>query len=95
MPRSKKRKKTSQRQARQARLEQQRAEDKKLTPEQYMRRRAFGWGLVGLAVLVGVSHWLAHVFGFPYQDSARWDLTLGYPTAAALAIAGSVALSKT
>jgi hypothetical protein len=93
MPKSKARKKTALKKAEQATAQQQAAEAKKLTPQQYMRRRFFGWTLVALAVLVGVSHWLAHV-GVLYEDTGLYDLTIGYPTAGLLGIAGAIVLSK-
>lgn len=93
MPRSKKRRKSRERQARETQSAQQSAEKKKLTPEQYMRRRAFGWGLVALAIIVGITHWLAHL-GVLYEDTGLWDLTIGYPMAAALGVAGAIVLGE-
>jgi hypothetical protein len=94
MPKSKKRAKAREQRVLAAQREQRKKEDRRLTPEQHMRRRAFGWSLVGLAVLVGVTHWLAHL-GALYEDRALWDLTIGYPTAGALAVVGILVLSKT
>lgn len=93
MPRSRKRASTRQQQARAAQVAQQTSEAKKLTPEQYARRRAIGWTLVALGVIVGVTHWLAHL-GVLYEDRALWDLTIGYPTAGILGVAGAIVLSK-
>lgn len=93
VPRSRKRPAARRSQARETQVAQQKAEIKKLTPEQYMRRRIFGWTLVALAVLVGVTHWLAHL-GVLYEDSGLYDLTIGYPTAGLLGIAGAIVLSK-
>jgi hypothetical protein len=93
MPRSKQRRKSRARGARETQVAQQKAEKKKLTPEQYARRRAFGWVLVALAVGVGASHWLAHL-GILYEDNALWDLTIGYPMAGLLGVAGAIVLSK-
>jgi hypothetical protein len=92
-PRSRKRAAARQQQARATQLAQQKSEAKKLTPEQYMRRRVIGWTLVALGVVVGATHWLAHL-GVLYEDRALWDLTIGYPTAALLGIAGAIVLSK-
>lgn len=94
MPRSKKRKVTRERQAKQARAAQQKAETKKLTPEQYTRRRALGWTLVALAVTLGVSHWLQHVGAIQLVPDGWADLAAGYPMAALLAIWGTIVLSK-
>jgi hypothetical protein len=93
MPRPKKSKKSRERRARETQSAQQRAEKRKLTPEQFMRRRALGWGLVALAVVVGVSHWFAHV-GVLYEDKPLWDLTIGFPMAGALGVAGAIVLSR-
>jgi hypothetical protein len=93
MPKSKQRKKTALKKAEQATAQQQTGEAKKLTPQQYMRRRSFGWTLVALGVLVGVTHWLAHL-GALYEDTGLYDLTIGYPMAGALGVAGAIVLSK-
>lgn len=93
MPRPKKRKTSRERQARVTQSAQQRAEKKKVTPEQYMRRSVFGWVLVALAILVGVSHWLAHL-GVLYEDTGLWDLTIGYPMAGLLGVTGAMVLSR-
>ena len=93
MPKSKQRKKTVLKKAEQAKAEQAKAETKKLTPEQYMRRRIFGWTLVALAVVVGVTHWLAHL-GALYEDTGLYDLTIGYPMAGLLGVSGAIVLSK-
>jgi hypothetical protein len=62
-------------------------------PAQYTRRRIFGWSLVALGLLIGVTHWLAHI-GLLYEDTGLWDLTIGYPTAALFGVLGAVVLSK-
>lgn len=93
MPRAKKRKKSRERRARETQVAQQSAEKKKITPAQYMRRRALGWGLVALAIMVGVSHWLAHL-GVLYEDNGLLDLMIGYPMAGALGVAGAIVLSR-
>ncbi|MBA2312638.1 MAG: hypothetical protein H0V97_07545 [Actinobacteria bacterium] len=93
MPRPKKRRKSSERQARATQSAQLRAKKKKLTPEQYMRRSVFGWVLVTLAILVGVSHWLAHL-GVLYEDTGLWDLAIGYPMAGLLGVTGAMVLSR-
>lgn len=93
MPSSKKRRKARERQARETQTAQRRAEKKRLTPGQYTMRRALGWGLVALAIIVGVSHWLAHL-GVLYEDRGLWDVTIGYPMAGVLGVAGAIVLSK-
>jgi hypothetical protein len=72
---------------------QKKAEAKRLTPEQYARRRFFGWSLVVIAVAVAVTHLLAHG-GWLYEDRPIWDLTIGYPTAGGLGIWAAIILSK-
>lgn len=94
MPRSSKRKQVRAREAHEAQQAQGRAaERKRLSPEQYARRRVFGWSLVVLAATVGVTHWLSHL-GLLYEDRALWDLTIGYPTAAVLGLVAVMVLSK-
>jgi hypothetical protein len=93
MPKPKARKKTALKKAEQATAQQRTAEAKKLTPQQYMRRRFFGWSLVALGALIGVTHWLAHL-GVLYEDTGLYDLTIGYPTAALFGVAGAIVLSK-
>ena len=58
-----------------------------------MRRRVFGLALVAFAILVGVSHWLAHL-GVLYEDTGLWDLTIGYPMAGLLGVTGAMVLSR-
>lgn len=94
MPRSKQRRKPAQERARQAQQAQKEAKDKKLTPEQYARRRAIGWTMVVAGVIVGVQHWLQHL-GVHELLSPGWaDLLIGYPTAMLLAVGGAIVLSK-
>lgn len=93
MPRPQKRAKVRAQRARETQIAQQEAESKKLTVEQYMRRRAFGWTLVGLAVGIGVTHWLAHL-GLLYEATPMSDLLYGYPMAAVLGIGSAIVLSK-
>ena len=93
MPKSKQRKKTALKKAEQTQVQQAKAETKKLTPGQYMRRRIFGWSLVALAVVVGVTHWLAHL-DVLYKATGLSDLAIGYPMAALLGIAGAIVLSR-
>jgi hypothetical protein len=93
MLKSKKRREVSQIRAAETQAAQRKAEKRMLTPEQYTRRRIFGWTLVGLGILVGVTHWLAH-FGLLYDDTGLWDLTIGYPMAGLLAVAGAIVLSN-
>lgn len=93
MPQSRQRKKTAARKAQQARAQIEQVEEKKMTPQQYMRIRAFGWTLVALGVIVGVSHWLAHL-GVLYEATGLADLLVGYPMAGLLGVAGAVVLSR-
>ncbi len=65
-----------------------------LTLGQYRRRRALGWGLVWLAVVVGVSHLLTHLGVWGFAKQGVMDLVAGYPMAVVLGIAGAIVLSK-
>lgn len=93
MPKSRQRKKTAFEKAGAARAQQEKIEAKKLTPQQHMRHRSFGWALVVLAVVVGMTHWMAHL-GLLYEDNGIFDLTIGYPMAGLLGIWGAIVLSK-
>lgn len=57
-------------------------------------RRVAGWFLVALAVVMGVTHWLAHLGWRPIPLAMGWqDLMLGYPAAGFLAVVGSIVLT--
>lgn len=59
-------------------------------------RRIVGWALAGVAVLVGVAHWVAHLGYRPIPLSMGWqDLLIGYPMAGLLGIAAAISLSRT
>ena len=94
MPKSKSRGKAQQQRARQTQLEQHKAEVRKVTPQQYALRRASGWTLVGVAIVVGVSHLLQHIGVFHLLSPGWADLTIGYPTAALVGIGAAIVLSK-
>ena len=80
--------------ARQTQAAQHRAETKKVSVEQYRRRRVLGWTLVALGVVTGVQHLLSH-WGLFNVISRGWDdLAVGYPMAALLGVAGAIVLSK-
>ena len=54
-------------------------------------RRSF----VGVAVLIGIVHWLAHIGWRPIPLSMGWqDLLLGYPTAGVIAVAAAIVLGR-
>ena len=81
--------------ARETQTAQQRAKkQKQITVRAYRFRRTVGWGLVGLGIVVGVSHWLAHIGLWEFASPGVMDLVAGYPMAAALGIAGSIVLSR-
>lgn len=80
--------------ARETQAAQQRAATSKLSPRAYRARRAFGWGLVGLGILVAVSHWLTHIGTWDFASQGIEDLIAGYPMAALLEVLGAVVLSR-
>jgi hypothetical protein len=81
--------------ARATRAHQQQAEERRqLTLRQYQMRRFGGWSVIGVGVVVGVSHWLAHLGLWRFASDGVMDLTAGYPTAALLVVVGSIVLSK-
>ncbi len=80
--------------ARETQAAQRLAEKKKLTLAGYRRRRIFGWTLVSLAIVVGVTHWMEHLGFFSFASSGVEDLVAGYPMAVLLGVAGTIVLSK-
>lgn len=73
---------------------QRSAKMRQISPRAYRVRRAFGWSLVGLAIVVGVSHWLTHLGVWDFAQQGIEDLVAGYPMAALLGIGGVVVLSR-
>lgn len=69
-------------------------ERREITLRQYGFRQVAGWSMVGLAIAMGVSHWLAHIGLWRFASPGVMDLTAGYPLAVLLAISGSIVLSK-
>ena len=95
MPESRRRRKATDAVARRTQAQQARAaEAKKITMAQYRLRRAVGWTLVAVGVFIGVSHWIGHLGYFHVASPGVEDLLIGYPTAALIAIAGSIVLTK-
>jgi hypothetical protein len=80
--------------AREAQTAQRQAERKKLSYAQYRRRRVFGWSLVALGVVVGVTHWLQHLQLYSLASQGVSDVFLGYPMAVLLGVGGAIVLSK-
>lgn len=96
MPRSKKGSRKPSPRAKETQAAQSQAEARrKLSYRAYKFRRALGWSLVGLAILVGVSHWLEHLQAFSFASPGVQDLVAGYPMALLLGVAGAIVLSKT
>lgn len=94
MPSSKKPRKVTPR-ARATQSSQQRSDDrKKITMRRYRLTRAGGWTLVGLAIVVGVSHWLTHLGVWGFASQGLMDLMAGYPMAGMLGVLGAITLSK-
>lgn len=58
-------------------------------------RRVLGWTVAGIAVLVAVVHWVAHLGYRVLPLSLGWqDLLLGYPVAALLGVAAALILGS-
>ena len=82
-------------QARQTQAAQGRAKQRNtLSLRAYQFRRALGWGLVGLGIAIGVSHWLSHIGFWGFASQGVMDLVAGYPMAGLLAIAGAIVLGR-
>ncbi|POH72480.1 hypothetical protein [Arthrobacter glacialis] len=63
----------------------------------YRRHRRLvriGQMIMAVGVLVGLSHWIAHV-AVTGGPPGMQDLLIGYPTAAALLIAGAILAGRT
>jgi di/tricarboxylate transporter len=71
----------------------QRAIDRQLRV--WTPRRILGWVLVGIAVLVAVVHWVAHL-GYPILPwSLGWqDVLVGYPAAALFGVVAAIILGQ-
>lgn len=77
-----------------AALERQRQVNRQLRV--WTPRRVLGWTLVGVAVLIGVVHWVAHIGYRPVPLSmGAQDLVMGYPAAALLGVVAVVILGQT
>lgn len=94
MPKPKQRRKPAQARARRAQQAQKDAHEKKLTPQQYTRRRAIGWSMVVVGVVIGVQHWLQHLGVHQVLSPGLADLLIGYPSAGLVGIGGAIVLSK-
>lgn len=91
-PQRKRRDKTKEARARETQASQEQAETGKMTVAVYRRRRALGWSLIVLGVVVFVQHLLHHM-GFFTLISEGWDdLVAGYPLG--VFVAGTIVLSK-
>ena len=80
--------------ARQTQRAQERAASRQASPRADRARRTIGWVLVGLGVVVGVSHWLTHLGAWDFALQGIEDLVAGYPMAVLLGIGGAVVLSR-
>lgn len=92
---SKRRDKAAEARARTTQAAQQQAEKKTMTLSAYRRRRATGWTLVVLGVVIGIQHLLHHMGFFTLVSPGVDDLIAGYPLAGLLGIGGAILLSKT
>jgi len=80
--------------AHQTQRAQDRAASRRVSPRADRARRTIGWVLVGLGVVMGVSHWFTHLGAWDFASQGIEDLVAGYPMAALLAIGGAVVLSR-
>jgi hypothetical protein len=80
--------------ARQTQGAQERAASRQVSPRAARVRRTIGWVLVGLGIVVGMSHWLTHIGAWDFASQGVEDLVAGYPMAALLAIGGAIVLSQ-
>jgi hypothetical protein len=95
MPKSRDRGKSRRVHARETQGAQRRAEERrKVSYRAHALRRVAGWSLVGLGVMVGASHWLAHIQVWRFASQGVMDVVAGYPMAVALGMVGAIVLSK-
>lgn len=80
--------------ARTTQRSQERTASRQLSPRADRARRTIGRVLVGLGVVVGVSHWLTHLGAWDFASQGIEDLVAGYPMALLLGIGGAVVLSR-
>jgi hypothetical protein len=92
--RSRERAKARAARARATQAAQREADKRKLTPAQYSRRRALGWVLVGLGVVVFVQHLVSHAGFFTLVSPGVDDLIAGYPLAGVLGLGGALVLAR-
>lgn len=95
MPRSRDRGKSRRAHARETQGAQRRAEERrKISYRAHASRRFAGWALVGLGIVVGASHWLAHIQVWQFASQGVMDVVAGYPMAVVLGVGGAIVLSK-
>ncbi len=93
-PRTIQRRKAGGARARQTQVEQKKAEERKLSPAAYRRRRVFGRTLVVVAIIVGVTHLMEHMMIIKFASPGVEDLVAGFPMAGILGVAGAIILAK-
>ena len=93
-PGSKRRDKAREARARSTQAAQEKADEKKLSPRAYARRRFLGWSLIALGSVVLVQHLIEHMGFFTLISRGLDDLVAGYPLAGVLGVAGVIILSR-
>lgn len=74
---------------------EERATEMRLAFARHRRTKVLGWSLLGLAVMVAVSHALDHGGAFHiFSNQGLEDLTVGYPMAGLLALGAVVLLGQ-
>jgi hypothetical protein len=81
-------------QARETQTAQRKAAKRKVSLRAYRVQRTLGWSLVVLGIIVGVSHWLAHIQVWGFASRGVMDLVAGYPMAGLLGVSGAVILTR-
>lgn len=92
MPQPKRRQKVQRSRSREAQLRQVEAQKRKLTPREYMVRRAMGWTLVGVGIAILATHLMEHMQFFTLFTQAVDGIW--YSMAGAFVIWGVIVLTK-
>lgn len=72
----------------------QRAERMRVAFRRHRRNRIIGWTCLGLGLVVFGVHWFDHLQTLHLYSQSVEELTIGWPTAAVLVVAGIVFLGQ-
>lgn len=93
-PPPKRRNKAKEIRAKETQVAQEKAEARRMSPAAYRRRRALGWTLVVLAVVVVATHFFEHMGMIGFASQGVEDLIAGFPMGLVLGVVGAIVLSN-